>query len=504
MTATINTREVTFVANPTQKIFIEDRHEATLFSSRKGEGKSAGLVWAIFYHTRHNPGARWIVIRDTWENLRRTTLNEFFYWFPEGPNGFGTWKEKDKTFTWNTTRTGLSGEVVFMGVESDVDASKIASMPLAGVAIDEPSGAAGESSGVSEFVFETAVAQLRQPGMNWYAVKLAQNNPDESHWTYRRFVDPGTPPVPGADLLPLQQSGFLALQTKRPENESNLPPGYYQRLALTWAERPDLLRRFVEGGYGFQQIGKAVTPEWSDNLHLAQGLLPFARMPLQLCWDGGLNPTCLITQLTPLGGWNVLESFVGDGIGMLELISDIVKPALASRYRGARWVHYGDPNLNMREQSSSRQSAAKAIRKELGGRFVPGAVKIEARVEPLRAVLRRTNSGHGMVQVDKDKARHVWWALRGGWHYHVQRSGVTGRIVKNEHSHPGDALGYGAGSLFPLGKLQEPRHGGQEPRAASYFNTAPHPGTSLGMARKGAKLPKEARTIGDFRSGGKL
>ena len=180
--------KIEFTANPTQKLFIESRAEADLFDCRKGEGKSAALCWAIFYHTKHNPGARWIVIRDTWENIRRTTLNEFLFWFPDGV--FGDWKKGDKTYVWNTARTGLSGEVIFMGVESEEDASKIASMPLAGVAIDEPSGAAGESSGVSLFVFQTAMAQLRQQGMNWYACKLAQNNPDESHWTYETFWDP--------------------------------------------------------------------------------------------------------------------------------------------------------------------------------------------------------------------------------------------------------------------------------------------------------------------------
>lgn len=489
-------RVVKFVANATQKLFIESRAQSDLFSSRKGEGKSAALCWSIFYHTKHNPGARWVVIRDTYENLRRTTLAEFFHWFPPGRDGFGTWLENKKTYVWDTARTGLQGEVVWMGVESEADASKIASMPLAGVAIDEPSGAAGESSGVSEFVFETAMAQLRQPGMNWYASKLAQNNSDESHWTYRRFVDPGTPPTPGAALLPLQQSGFVAWQTKAPENEKNLPPGYYEGLKQTWANRPDLLRRFVDGHFGFQQLGRAVTPEWDDQLHLAKGLKPVKGAPLHLLYDGGLNPTCIITQITPSGHWLVLESFVGEDMGMFDLIEQIVKPVMASRYAGFTWVHVGDPNLRMREQSAARQSAAKVIIRELGGRFIPGPVDLPARVDPLRSVLGRTIGGRGVLQVDKERARHVWYALRGGWHYHVQRSGVVGQVKKNEHSHPGDAMGYGASYLFPLGKLRGAKAAGQKPKVASFFQSAPHPGTSLGMAKKNVRLPKEARVIG--------
>lgn len=484
---------VDFIANPTQRQFIESHHQADLFDSRKGEGKSAALCWACFYHTLHNPGANWLFIRDTYENLKRTTLQEFFSWFR--PGVFGEWRAGDKEFVWNTARTGLKGRVMFMGVETPEDASKIASMPLAGFAIDEPSGAAGESSGVAKFVFDTAFAQLRQRGMNWYAAKLAQNNPDESHWTYKMFWDPGTPSDDSVALLPQQQSGFKAWQTKEPENNSNLPPGYYENIARTWGDRPDLVRRFVEGKHGFQQVGKQVTPEWIDELHLADNLTPVRGTPLWLLYDGGLNPTCVVTQLTPLGTWQILECFTDEGIGMYELIGDVVKPALAGRYPGYTWYHTGDPNLNMREQSSANQSAAKVIQKELGGRFIPGPVKIDERVDPLRYVLTRTRNGRGVLQVDRERAKEVWHALRGGWHRRIARGGQVGEIVKNVHSHPGDCIGYGAARLFPLGKLRGKAKTGETPRAASYFNRAPHPGTSMGMSRKDIVVPKEAKVL---------
>ena len=450
-------------------------------------------MWACFYHTLDNPGANWLFIRDTWENLRKTTLQEFFYWFP--PGVFGEWKAGDKEFIWNTARTGLKGRVMFMGVETEEDASKIASMPLAGFAIDEPSSAAGSSSGVSKFVFETAMAQLRQPGMNWYAAKLAQNNPDETHWTYKTFWDPGTPAIEGIARPPMQEAGYKTWQTKEPENVDHLPAGYYEKMEQTWKDRPDLLRRFVQGKHGYQQVGSPVTPEWNDEWHLATGLKPMKGIPLWLSWDGGLNPTCLITQITPLGDWLVLESHVGDGYGMFELIEDIIQPALASRYRGFTWQHTGDPNLKMREQSSSRQSAVKMIRKLLGGVFRPGPIKVEARVDPLRAVLRKGRDGRGILQVDKERAKDVWHALRGGWHRKIARTGAIGDVVKNEHSHPGDCMGYLAAALFPLGRLKDDRGQVVRAKAASYFNTAPHPGTSLGMARKDILVPKMARKL---------
>jgi hypothetical protein len=494
--------KIDFIANPTQRQFIESRAQADLFSSRKGEGKSAALVWAIFYHTKHNPGATWLVIRDTWENLKRTTLEEFYFWFPEGV--YGDWIAGDKMFVWNTARTGLKGKIYWFGVDGEEDANKIASMPLAGIAVDEPSPATGSSSGVPEFVFDTAHAQLRQPGMNWYAAKLAQNNPDESHWTYPKFTDPGTPHAKDKEtgelieLLPHQEGGYRSFQTKEPENLANLPPGYYSTMEQNWKSRPDLIRRFVTGGYGYQQVGKPVTPQWSDDMHLANELEPVKGVPLWLFWDGGLNPTCLITQVTPQGYWLILEAHVLDGVGMFQLIEDIVKPRLTSRFAGYTWTSVGDPNLNTPEQSDSRQSAASVIRNEIGGRFIRGVNDISARVDPLRSVLTRTMQGTGVVQVDRRHARKVWFALRGGWHYHKARSGVVGNIVKDEHSHPGDCMGYGAAKLFPQGRLQKAKKKSKLPKTSGYFNTAPHPGTSMGMrAARGTKVPKEARTLGD-------
>lgn len=471
-------RQIEFRANPTQKRFIESKAQADLFACRMGEGKSAALAWAVWYHTRHNPGARWAVVRDTWENLRDTTQQEFFKWFP--PGIFGDYKASEKKFVWKP-ETGLEGEILFMGMDDPDDASKLQSRELAGVALDEPAPAA-ESGGIDELIFDIAISRLRQPGMNWYAVKLAENNPDETHWTYRKFVDPGT-------------EGFVCWQTSEAENLRNLPEDYYEKIAQAWAHRPDLKRRFLEGKFGFQQIGRAVTPEWSSELHLTGYLEPVRGCDLILSWDGGLNPTCVVCQVTPLGDALILEAHVGENIGMYELITQIVKPRLASVYEGFRWRHTGDPNLESPEQSSSQNSAALVIQRSLGGPFIAGPISEDARTEPLRALLGRQRSGRGVLQVDRYNAKAVWHALRGGWHYHVDRNGNIGGIVKDEHSHPGDCMGYFAAYAFPLAKMQKrDQQGDGRVQQASFFGRRRR--GMHGIGSPGARPPKEAQTIG--------
>jgi hypothetical protein len=477
----VATHQVNFIPNAMQKRFIESRAKADLFSSRMGEGKSTALSWAIAAHTMQNPGAHHALIRDTFENLRATTQKTFFEWFP--PGVFGTFNAGYNTFTW---ASGVAdGEVQFLGLDNAEDAGKLQSRMLAGFAMDEPAPAVG-SAGIDELIFDIAMSRLRQKNMKWYQAKLAVNNPDEGHWTYRKFVDPG-------------MEGFKLWQPPEPENNKNLPDGYYAGLRRLWAHRPDLIRRFVDGEFGFQQVGRSVTPQWSDRLHLAHGLIAIPGVPLTLLWDWGHNPTCIITQKTPMGAWNILHALVGDDIGVEELVENAVLPLLRNEFPKFKWNHIGDPAGNQREQTSILRTPVRVVRKMLGGHFRLGPVRTEERVEPLRAVLARNHMGRGLVQVDKTKAAAVWHALRGGWHFNVSRTGiVSGEPQKNIHSHPGDAMGYGAAILFPLGRSQVLGKPGATAEPGGYFtpdrSTVKQRGL-IGPGPSGQRLPKHGEPM---------
>lgn len=468
---TERTHVTTFRANPVQQGFIQSRATADLFSSRRGEGKSVGLCWSTLYHTRHNPGANWAIGRDTFENLQKTTMKTFFEHFPNGV--YGNYHQTKKEWTW--AEGVAKGTVTFVGLDDPSDASKFLSWELAGICLDEPAPAV-TSGGIDELIFDIGMTCLRQPGMQWYGMKLAENNPDESHWTYKKFVSPGTP-------------GYKLWQPATPENIGNLPDGYYENMRAALAHRPDLQRRFVDGMFGFQQEGRPVTPQWDDNHHLYLGLRPIPKYPVHCLWDWGHNPTCIVTQRTPMGEWLILDALVGEGIGAEELIVDAVRPLLADRYKNSELHHIGDPSGETGDQSSILRSPVGTLKKCLGGSWRRGPIKLIHRIEPLQAVLARK----GIVRVDRERASAVWHALRGGWHYHVARTGlVSTEPRKNIHSHPGDAMGYGAAILYPMGKLVMAQKKDQiEPTRATYsfgsgggvrFPAKPPHGTVIGAS----------------------
>ncbi len=456
-------RVINFAPNPLQKGFIESQAAADLFSSRVGEGKSTALAWSSFYHMKHNPGAEHVFIRDTYENISKTTMKTFFEWFP--PGIAGTFNQSKKEFTW---AEGMGkGSVVFIGMDDPGDVSKLLSWVLGGIFVDEPAPAMG-SRGVSEEVFDIGMQRLRQAGMSWYPFKLATNNPDEEHWTYKRFV--------GEDA---EINDFRLWQPQKPENMANLPEGYYEKIRRVNAHRPDLIRRFVDGEFGFQQEGAPVTPQWSDRLHLALGLSPVRGREVHMLWDFGHNPTCIITQRTNLGFWNILHSFVGEGIGVEELIEGEVIPVLTERFSKSALRHIGDPMGRTGDQSSVRRSAVRSIKEKLGGTWRDGPVRWEERKNPLQAVLTKTIQGTGLVQVDRVNARHVWHALRGGWHYHKASTGTLSMEPKKDiHSHPGDAIAYGAARLFPMGRFMTPEIT-KDAKVGHYFGDNMHPQSGI-------------------------
>lgn len=470
-----------FKPNPVQQSFIESRAKADLFSSRMGEGKSTALAWAAFYHTRHNPGARWALIRDTFENIKGTTQKTFFDWFP--PGVYGTYHGGNKTFTWASGLGG--GEVLFMGMDDANDATKLMSRELAGFGMDEPAPALG-NVGINAFIFEMAMTRLRQPGMKWYAAKLAENNPDEAHWTYNKFVSPGS-------------DGFVLWQPRLPENILHLPKDYYANLRATWKHRPDLIRRFVDGEFGFQAVGKNVTPQWNDKFHLAVGLAAEDRNELICCWDFGHTPVCIITQITAAGHWDILQAHCGVDMGAEELIVDMVRPALLDlkRRHNVTWRHIGDPAGKIRSQDSINRSPVRTIRTSLGGNWTSGPVPLQERLDPLQAVLTKSIGGRGKVRVDRELAAPVWFSLRGGWHYHVANNGlISGVPVKNHpESDVGDALGYGAAILFPMGKLQG------SPGFRALGGEAGYFGDQVVVRQSAAEDPERAKYLAQVKAG---
>jgi hypothetical protein len=70
---------------------------------------------------------------------------------------------------------------------------------------------------------------------------------------------------------------------------------------------------------------------------------------------------------------------------------------------------------------------------------------------------------------------------------------VTPEPAKDIHSHPGDAMGYGAAKLFPIA-MKGKKKVAVEAKSAVYFSALHKRG--LGFEQPGKRLPKQEMVIG--------
>lgn len=488
--------------SPVQGAFIQSTSLENCLMGPRGEGKTeAGLV-AIQHHAWHQDLAYapfpWAVVRDTWANIERTTLQSIVR---PRPGSFAA-----KILPYLQIRDGghhieLPGlwELWLFGADSAADLNKLQSMQLAGGWMEETAPAAAEDigSGLGEDVIDMIITSLRAPVMSPEAadwseqyrgcaltpamisegvsigalhqhpvsgkitkrnrrVQVTQNYPDEDHWSWRRFFDSEDP-------------DRRLFRIPRGANK-HVDDQYRRNMYNALKDKPNLLARLVEGKPAHVYTGEAVTPEYSDNHRASTVLDPVKGVKLLRSWDGGLNPSCIIWQITPSGRALILDALRGENMGMKQFIMAQVKPVLSAHYQGCtNWQDSGDPALGERDQSDSTVTAASIINAELGTTFEPGIASWEARREAVKEALNRQIDGTPMVQVSK-RALILHQALSGGWHYLKTPTGAVLRDkpVKDKHSHPADAWSHHVAKIFqPQQKLSKPIPSTRK-RAAGY------------------------------------
>lgn len=456
--------EIIFPATLNQAKFIESPAYLNFFMGPRGEGKTTtGLFAALSHALEHSVDTwpiRWCIVRDTWENLKRTTLDSMRKCVKKyrlAAEGIDNLEPKVVRIGMKTTTGSFKPliELHFFGLDSPADANALQGFEGAGAWVEEPAPAADLATGVPEECL-LSVTSLRQENVR-PRVQVTMNPPDHSHWTMKYRDDP--------DLLDnLKRQGVTVGWFEIPPGENPGITKEYRdtnRAILESMGRMDLVARLVEGKVGYIQLGEAVTPEFST-FHIARGGLPILRkVPILRGWDFGLNPTTVWMQITPLGRIHILHSIRSEHVGCEQHIRDAVRPWQTHLgINGHDYEDIGDPTGENPEARDSNVSAVTAIEemltKEPGtpASFEPGPIPIYDRVQPIRAVLQRMMTGTPMVQVDPG-ALDMIRALSGGWHRKKHPSGIIGEIVKDENSEHGDALGYVMGTKFPIEKLIE-------------------------------------------------
>lgn len=421
-----------------------------------GSGKSSSCCMEIVKHSmKQKPfngwrKARWAVIRNTYPELKSTTIKTWQQWVPDDLSPIkwdapitSTLKIKDCG-----DGCGLELEVIFIALDKASETGKLRSLELTGAWINE-------ASEVPKEVFDMVTQRVgrfppkREGGPVHPCVIMDTNPPDDDHWWYK-IAEEDRPEnydffdQPGGLVKIVEGESVRYEPNPEAENVFNLPQGYGYYLNMVAGKTDDWINVFVLGQYGTTADGKPVYPEYSDKVHVAsEELQGNPHLPIYLGWDFGLTPACIIGQMSPKGQLLILDELVAEDMGIRQFATDVVKPLLLNKYQRNKFISVGDPAGMNRAQTDERtcfqelHEAGIATEPANTNDFIP-------RRESVAFYLNRMSSGEpGFLLSPTCKSLRKGFI--GGYRY--ERLKVAGeryrdRPVKDRFSHPHDALQY--------------------------------------------------------------
>ncbi len=297
--------------------------------------------------------SRFAIVRNTYRELKDTTLKTWLSWFPEeeaGPFAHSEMAHRLNLGLEDGTR--LVCEVLFRALDRPQDVKKLLSLELTGAWVNEARElplALVEALGDRVERFPAA----REGGCSWAGVILDTNPPDTDHW-WHRLAEEERPQ--GWDFF-RQPGGLVEVRgsfrpNPKAENLENLPRDFYLRRMAGKSARH--VRVYYCGRYGFVQEGMPVYPEFDEARHVAASVLdPVDGLPLYVGLDFGLTPAAALAQRLPDGRWLFLDELVTQNMGMVRFAA-LLADLLRTRYPGPAPVIWGDPAGMARAQTDER------------------------------------------------------------------------------------------------------------------------------------------------------
>lgn len=453
--------EYSYEAVPTIGRFAQSDAALRILMGPFGSGKTSG---SVIEHVRRAQAqaplkdgirhTRFLAVRNTYRQLRDTTMQTVFQWLP--PKHFGTFNKGDFSYVIDRL-PGIRMEILFRALDRPEHVQNLLSLELTGAFCNE----------IRELrwaIVEALMGRVgrypakNQGGCTWSGIWADTNPPPRTHWIYRRFEEMEPP---SSMELYKQPSGL----SEHAENLRWLPDNYYSNLADIMD--PESCRVYIEGEYGVIKAGKPVFPQFNDGLHVLDNLGWDGRSKLWRGWDFGLTPAVVICQQAVNGQLQVLCELTTERAG-IDIFAELVIRECQHRFPGAKYQDVADPagrqGLPLQGKQGENVQTCYSI---LGGKGIyplDGDNSLTMRLDAVRYGLRTlTDNGMPMLVVHRHDAIMVRDGFAGAYHYreiiNTQTIGTkhAEEPEKNEYSHPMDALQYIAEHAFGFMMRREKR-----------------------------------------------
>lgn len=443
---------------PVSKAFMKSDAFVRGIMGPYGSGKSTACVMEMIRRAKQQaPGtdgirrSRWAVVRNTYPELKTTTIKTWHQWVPPS---IGRWVDSGPP-THMIREPGFEMEVIFISLDRPQDISKLLGMELTGAWVDE-------AREIPKAILDGLTGRVgRYPsaamgGPTWSGIIMSTNPPDSDHWWYR-LAEEDRP----SNWEFFRQPGGLSPDA---ENRANLPPDYYER--QTAGKDQEWIRVYVDGDYGFVMDGKPVYPEYKDSVHCAEFELS-PKMPLHVGIDFGLTPAAVFGQRQFDGRWLWHSELVTEDMGAVRFAEEI-RRVVESRYRDFRFESFtGDPAGDIRAQTDETTPFQILRAQGVPANPAPTNDFIKRRESVALYLNRMVDGKPGMLI--HPQCRYLRKGMSGGYHYRrIQVAGderyrdVPDKTIYSHVCEAGQYLMLGAGEARNVIRRDRPA-----PRQAS-------------------------------------
>jgi len=350
----------------------DGQHRVVVFGGAIRGGKTYWLLLTLTYLCLEYPRSRWVVIRKSLPDLKRTTFPSFASILADGVGDYiASWNRET-----NVVKFTNGSELIFMAesFDDDKDLNRFKGLEVNGAGLDEVNELQEQTFyKVQERIGSWNKSEGRPP-----IICLATCNPAHN-WVktiiYDRFKD-GTLPSKWA-FIPSKITDNPHIPAEYLESLKELPPIQYAR--------------FVEGDWDV--MDDVVNPflyEWKDEQHIDDSIVHNPNIPTYISVDFNINPLCaLIIQECPRGARVVDEIKIDKGSidGFCDVVESLKIPSGLLRITGDAMGKGG--SIQQRDNSSAYTQIKRRLKLSDNQFIIPANPRHENSRVDCNAALRR-------------------------------------------------------------------------------------------------------------------
>ncbi len=417
-----------------------------------GSSKTTSSVQRLMMHMEEqepgNVGGRWerrtrmLAIRNTYSDLRETTIKDFLGVFGEGQIGRMRWDDPPQYHAAFRLPDGshVNADVIFLALDRPDSVRKLKGYQTTVNWLNE-------TSELDKSVVDMAdLRHGRYPNEiecgvrpTWHGQFGDTNSYDSTHWLAKLEKNP----PPGWTFF-VQPGGVIQDEEGRwvpnplAENLKNLPHDYYTR-GMSGKDE-SWIKVMLGNQIGFTVRGRPVHPRFNFDTHVAKRPLVYdQRYPLILGLDFGRTPAAVVMQhIESVGRYQVLAELTSENMSA-SIFAPELKRMIERRWPSAAVQGWGDPAGDAQGQATEDTPILICRAAGLPVRAAPSNVWALRRAALDNVLTRLCMDGKPAFLVDPS-CEMLIKGLMGGYHYReLQVSGPEPRFAdapeKNEASH---------------------------------------------------------------------